>query len=198
MVDETQLLDAGGRMAKEAGGKVLEQSGGFFGSLIKAPFALAGNVAKQAWGSMFSWWTPVTMALGALLVAAPDYIRKAGEATGRTDISDAIGENIGNSSTGGLLLKIAGTGLAASAGIGAVTGAAQSLIGSGPADSAPPSTGARIGQFAGTALTFAAIGAVALGAIKTDGIKLDTTGAKEVTPPPPPKSKSVTAEAVVN
>lgn len=187
MDNETQLLDAGGRMARDVGGKVLQESGGFFSSLFTAPFKLAGNLARGAWGGMWSWLTPAAAVVTGVLVAAPDLIRGAGELTGRTDVSDKIGEEIGKSSTGGLALKVAGASLALSGGIGAVTGVAQSLLGSGPEDAPPPSTSARIGQFAGTALTFAAA-AVAIGAINSGDVKHDKGGERDVTPPLPPKA----------
>ena len=188
MQSETQLLEAGGRVARDVGGKVLEQSGGFFSSFFGAPFALAGNVARGAWGGLWSWLTPAAAVVGGVLVAAPDLILGAGELTGRTDISTKVGDEIGKSSTGGLALKVAGASVALSSGIGAITGVVQSLTGGGPQDAPPLTTSARIGQFAGTALTFAGIAAVTMGAISSGKVAHDKGGERDVTPPMPPKA----------
>lgn len=195
--NETQLLDQGSRMALNAGGEVAKASGGLLSGLFGAPFAMAGNVGKGVWDSVKS--TGPVLAIITLVsgLIAPDLWRGAGELTGRTDLSNKAADMVEKGGLPQLALISAGVGAAGAGALGAIKGVWQSFMGTGPQSDAPVSTSNSIGSTIGSVVTFGAIAAVTIGALKNSGVSHDAKASDEVQVPPAPKAQTQ-AQQVLN
>lgn len=180
---ETQILDQGARLAQQAGGQIAQQGGGFIWNLITSPFTLMGNMARQGVSGVMSWGLPIAAVTGGLMAFAPDVFRGLGELTGRTDLSDRLGNAVREGGTVQAALIALGTGAAVGGGIGALSGALQTATGGG--ESAPQTTGGSIGRTIGSVVTFGTVAAITLGALN-NGVRHDAGGEHTVTPPTTP------------
>lgn len=181
---ETQVLDEAGRLAQQATGQIAQQGGGFIWNLITSPFTLMGNMARQGVSGVMSWGLPVAAAMGGLMAFAPDVFRGLGEATGRTDLSDRLATSVRDGGTVQAALIALGTGAVVGGGIGALSGAFQTVTGGGD-EQAPQTTGGSIGRTVGAVATFATVAAITLGAVN-NGVRHDAGGEQNVTPPATP------------
>ncbi len=181
---ETQLLDQAGRMAQQAGVQIAQQSGGFLWSLLASPFNLLGSMARKGFAGVISWGLPLAAVTGGVMAFAPDLFRGLGELTGRTDVSDRMANAVRDGGVPQAALIALGTGAALGGGIGALSGAWQSVTGGGEGE-APQSTGASVGRTIGTVATFATVAAITIGAMN-HGVRHDAGGERSVTPPPTP------------
>lgn len=189
--NETQLLDQGSRMALNAGGEAMKASGGLLSGLFSAPFAMLGNIGRGAWNSLKSTGPILALVTAASGLIAPDLWRGAGELLGRTDLSDKAADKVEKGGLPQLALISAGVGAAGATALGAASGVWQSLTGGGPESDVPTSTSARVGSTIGSVVTFGAIAAVTIGALKNSGVSHDTTAsADEVKAPVAPKAQT--------
>lgn len=195
MVPETVLMDQAGRVAQNVAGSAAQQGGGFIMNLLMAPIHTFANMGRSAFSGIMSWGIPAALSTAAIMFFTPHAIRPALSAIGQEGLADRLG-NMEEGGAGKALLVAAGTGVVAGAGIGALGGAWNSLTGGSNSEANPQSGGARLGQGIGTALTFAAIGAVAIGALNRDGISHDAGGERDVTPPPAPRAANARQAAV--
>ena len=197
--DETVLLRKGGEIAQQVGSQALQQSGGFLSSLVMAPINTVATMGRQAVNGVMAWGLYVAAGIGTVFAIAPDLIPAATRLIGKPEWGSKLGAAVKEGGVGQAALIAGGTGLALAGGAGALSGAWQSLTG-GPASEgeAPASTGAKIGQGIGTALTFGAVAAVALGALKSDGVKHDAGAGGEVITPPMPGRAAPARDARLN
>lgn len=187
MAIETQIMDQATAAARDVGGRALQQSGGFFSSLLMSPINLLGSMARKGFAGIMSWGIPATLLTGGAMLFAPGLFRGLGELTGRTDLSDRLGEEVKEGGPVRAALIAMGAGAAIGGGVGMASGAWQSLTG-GSADE-PQSTGATLGRTLGTVATFGAIAAVTIGAINSKGTEIrhdDKADDADVQVPPMP------------
>lgn len=184
MTVETQLLDQGAAVARNVGNVALQQGGGFFSSALGAPVNLGRNVIS----GIMSHGIVASLVAGGVMLFAPDLIRGAGELTGRTDISDAIGARVRDGGPLQALVMALGAGAVVGGGIGAASTVVENVTGG----SGDGSIGSRLGGLVGTAGTFA-LAAVAIGAVIKNNNVSNTTPASGSTPVPPTVGRSAAA-----
>ena len=195
-VSETVLLEQGGRVARDVGTAAVQQSGNFLTGLIGAPFNAIGSAVRDGFGGIMSLGIPAALGTMAVFLVAPDLVRGAGELTGRTDISDNIGAQVREGGLPRAALLAAGIGAGLGGGFGVLRSVWRSITGGGAEGSAPRSSGAQLGQTVGTLATFAAVTAVAIGAMnRNSDIRHDAGGEAQVTPPPVPTTASAQRSA---
>lgn len=181
---ETVLMDQAARAAAQAGGQIAQQGGSFLGSLLMSPINLMATMARRGVSGVMSWGIPIAAVTGGLMAFAPDIFRGLGELTGRTDLSDRLATSVRDGGVPQAALIALGTGAVLGGGLGAVSGAWESVTGGGEGE-APQSGGASLGRTIGTVATFAAVAAVTIGAVNS-GVRHDAGGESNVTPPPTP------------
>lgn len=194
MGGETELLEQGGRIARDVGTRAVQESGGFFGSLISSPFRLLGTLGRSVWNGLVHYGLPIAGITGAAMAFAPDLVRGAGELTGRTDLSDAAGRSVREGNIPQAALLALGAGAIGGGAIGAASGLLQSVTGGGSEAEAPRSTGAQLGTAIGSIVTFGAIAAVGLGALRNSGVSHDAGAGEAVRPPVVPAANQAESQ----
>lgn len=190
MADETELLEKGGRVVRDAGVGAAQAAGGIGSGLLKGLVAPFGNIGRGAWDSVLKYGLTIAGVTAAAGLVAPDYLRGFAEFFGKTDRLEKDAEGVEKNGVAHLAVMAGTAGLAGGAAIGVAKGVWQSVTGSGPESSEPSSGGERLGMAVGSIVTIGAVVAFTAGALKGNGVAHDKDAGDEVKAPAAPKAQA--------
>lgn len=193
---ETQLLQQGGQMLQQGAQRVMSGGGGFLSGLVSAPFNALGGMASGAFNGLIRNTLLGGGILSGLMLFAPDVIPGVLEFIGKPEWGERLASMVrtgGAPAALGTAFATAAAGSAAwGAARGAIGGVSEGFGGSG-ATSPEQAQGIGMGTLVGGGLALAAVTAVAIGAIKKDGITHDAGAGDRVEPPATPGARGAQA-----
>jgi hypothetical protein len=164
--------------------------------LISAPFNALGGMAKGAFNGLIRNTLVGGLAISGLMFFGTDYLPGIFEFIGKPEWGERLASMVrtgGAPAALGTAFATAAAGSAAwGAARGAIGGVSEGFGGSG-ATSPEQAQGIGMGTVIGGGLALAAVTAVAIGAIKKDGISHDAGAGDRVEPPATPGARGAQA-----